>query len=204
MNKSMFGAVFAAGLACLVTLPAFAAEGDPDAGRTKFYTCLGCHGIGGHSSTYPNYHVPKVGGQHPEYLVAALQAYRSGARQHPSMSGSASSINEQDMLDIAAYLGRFRSIHERTAHAGDVEAGRKAAHACVSCHAEDGNPQDTYPRLAAQYQDYLVKVLEEYRSGTRKNAVMNGIAANLSDEDIKNISAYYASQKKGLTVVKDH
>jgi cytochrome c553 len=51
----------------------------------------------------------------------------------------------------------------------------------------------SYPKLAGQYPDYLARVLVEYKNGTRKNAIMNGMAATLSAEDIANVSAFYAS-----------
>lgn len=80
------------------------AAGDPEAGRYKAQTCLGCHGVPGYTNVYPTYHVPKLGGQHAEYLVSALKAYRDGQRDHPTMKSQASRLSEQDMQDIAAYF----------------------------------------------------------------------------------------------------
>ncbi len=86
-----------------VAVPAQAA-GDPQAGRQKNSMCAGCHGIPGWRTAYPSvYSVPKLGGQHAEYVVAALQAYKSGERSHPSMKGIAGSLSDQDMQDLAAY-----------------------------------------------------------------------------------------------------
>ena len=68
--------------------------------------CAGCHGIPGYRTAYPDvYHVPKLGGQSPAYLVNALKAYRSGERQHPSMRGIAASLTDKDMEELAAYYG---------------------------------------------------------------------------------------------------
>jgi cytochrome c553 len=68
--------------------------------------CIGCHGIPGYKTAFPDvYHVPKIAGQQPAYLVNALKAYKSGERSHPSMRGIAASLNEQDMADLAAYYG---------------------------------------------------------------------------------------------------
>ena len=78
--------------------------GDPQAGRMKADTCLGCHGIANYKNAYPTFHVPKIGGQHADYLVAALQAYQAGQRQHPTMRAQAGSMSEQDMKDIAAFF----------------------------------------------------------------------------------------------------
>lgn len=92
-------------LACLA-VPALAVQGNPAAGRTKFSMCLGCHGIADYKTTFPSvYHVPKLGGQHPDYVVRALQAYRAGERSHPSMKGLVETLSEQDMADIAAFVG---------------------------------------------------------------------------------------------------
>ncbi len=66
--------------------------------------CTGCHGIAGYRTAYPTvYHVPKIAGQQAEYIVKALQAYKSGARQHPSMRGIAASLSDKDMADLAGY-----------------------------------------------------------------------------------------------------
>lgn len=80
------------------------ADGDAAAGRLKAYTCLGCHGIENYNNAYPTYRVPKLGGQHPEYIVAALKEYKSGERSHPTMRAQASSLSDQDIADIAAYF----------------------------------------------------------------------------------------------------
>jgi cytochrome c553 len=80
------------------------AAGDPKAGRTKTSMCAGCHGITGWRTAYPRvYSVPKLGGQHADYIVAALKAYKNGERSHPSMVAIAASLSDQDMEDIAAY-----------------------------------------------------------------------------------------------------
>ncbi|MEW6415206.1 MAG: cytochrome c [Pseudomonadota bacterium] len=86
-----------------LAVPAQAA-GDPKAGKLKTSMCAGCHGIPGWRTAYPTvYSVPLLGGQHADYIVAALQAYKSGERKHPSMSGIAASLSDQDMVDLAAY-----------------------------------------------------------------------------------------------------
>lgn len=80
------------------------AAGDAAKGRVKAITCMGCHGIPGYHNAYPNYPVPRVGGQHPEYIVAALKAYKSGLRGHKTMQAQAASLSEEDMQDIAEYF----------------------------------------------------------------------------------------------------
>ncbi len=77
---------------------------------------------------------------------------------------------------------------------GDIEAGKAKSIPCQACHGADGNAADPqYPRLAGQYRDYLERALHEYKSGGRKNPIMAGFVTTLSDEDITNLAAYYAS-----------
>ena len=79
-------------------------EGDPASGRIKAESCLGCHAIPSYSNAYPNYHVPKVGGQNEAYIISALIAYRKGLRGHDTMHVNASSLSDQDIADIAAFF----------------------------------------------------------------------------------------------------
>ncbi len=86
---------------------AFALEGDPEAAQDKLSMCIGCHGIPGYRTAFPEvYPVPKLGGQHAEYIVRALQAYRDERRRHPSMQAIARDLTDQDMADFAAYYSR--------------------------------------------------------------------------------------------------
>lgn len=91
-------------LALTLAISTAQAAGDAEAGKKKFYTCTGCHGIAGYKNAYPNYSVPKVGGQNEVYLVAALTAYKTGDRKHPTMRAQAESLSEQDIADISAFL----------------------------------------------------------------------------------------------------
>jgi len=80
------------------------ADGSADSGKKKTQMCAGCHGIEGFRTAYPEvYTVPKLGGQSANYIVAALKAYKSGDRSHPSMRAIAGSLSDQDMADLAAY-----------------------------------------------------------------------------------------------------
>ena len=83
-------------------------KGNADTGRQLTYTCQGCHGITGYRNAYPNYHVPKIGGQSSEYLVNALSEYKKGARKHPTMQAQSQSFSDQDIADIAAFLSSLK------------------------------------------------------------------------------------------------
>jgi len=81
-----------------------AVQGDAAAGQQKIQMCGGCHGIPGWRTAYPEvYSVPIIGGQHPAYIVKALQGYKSGERSHPSMRAVAATLSDKDMADLAAY-----------------------------------------------------------------------------------------------------
>ena len=87
----------------------------------------------------------------------------------------------------------------------DLAAGEARYTAmCAACHGADGNSgSPAYPKLAGQHPEYLAKQLQEYKSGKRANAVMQGMAAGLSDADMKNIAAWAASQKPKSGFAKD-
>jgi len=84
------------------------AKGNAETGRQLTYTCQGCHGVTGYKNAYPNYHVPKIGGQSPEYLVNALTEYKKGTRKHPTMQAQSQSFSDQDIADIAAFLSSVK------------------------------------------------------------------------------------------------
>lgn len=86
------------------------AAGDPAAGRQKNFQCMGCHGIPGWKTAFPEvYPVPKLGGQHAAYLVSALKQYKSGERDHATMRSIASGLSDKDMEDLAAYYSQAGS-----------------------------------------------------------------------------------------------
>lgn len=90
--------------AASLAMPVWAVEGNAEAAKQKNSMCIGCHGIPGYRTTFPDvYHVPKLGGQHAAYIVKALEAYKSGERSHPTMRSIAAGLSEQDMADLAAY-----------------------------------------------------------------------------------------------------
>lgn len=93
----------------------------------------------------------------------------------------------------------------QAAATGDPVAGQKKATTCFACHGKDGNAVDPqYPRLAGQYEDYLVQALHEYKSGQRNNAIMKGFAAQLSEQDIDDVAAYFSSLPGKLDDLKHH
>ena len=105
MSRQVFHVLIAAALAWAAQLAA--AQDKPKPTHESYHAqCIGCHGIPGYKTAFPAvYHVPKIAGQNPGYIVAALKAYKSGERSHPSMRGIASSLTEDDMKKLADYYG---------------------------------------------------------------------------------------------------
>lgn len=90
------------------------------------------------------------------------------------------------------------------APAPDLAKGQATAQVCAACHAADGTRgSPANPILAGQHPEYLVKQLQEFKSGKRKNAIMAGFAATLSDEDMRNVAAFYASKSVKPGAAKD-
>ena len=85
-----------------------APTGSAERGKQLAFTCQGCHGVTGYKNAYPNYHVPRIGGQSAVYLTNALTEYQKGARKHPTMQAQAQSFSGQDIADIAAYLSELK------------------------------------------------------------------------------------------------
>ncbi len=123
MLSRLNGLALLAGMTALSSIwsPAHAA-GDPVIGQKKFYTCVGCHGIENYKNAYPDYDVPRLRHQNAAYIISALQEYKSGERPHPTMHAQASSLSDQDMEDIAAYLQGDEPVKPNAKTVGSVPA----------------------------------------------------------------------------------
>jgi cytochrome c553 len=176
------------------------AEGNAERGKVLAYTCHGCHGVPNYKNSFPNYTVPKLGGQNAQYIVAALTAYAAGDRPHQTMHAQASTMSEQERADIAAYLQNVGVKPGKQA----VGTSPTATQTCVACHGADGattvGPE--YPVLAGQYADYIVHALREYKSGKRKNPIMAGIMGAVNEKDFEAIGKFF-EQQRGLCSTED-
>jgi len=207
MLSRLNGLALLAGMTALGALCSSSAQavGSPADGAKKFYTCVGCHGIDDYKNAYPDYGVPKLRHQHAAYIISALQEYKSGERPHPTMHAQASSLSDQDIEDIAAYLQGVESVKPSAKNEGAVPA---QVAPCAACHGENGLGVDAPlspkpPVLAGQHVSYLEQALTTYRNGRRKNVVMDGMAQLLkTDEDVKIVAAYFASQPSPLATAK--
>lgn len=199
MNKKAI--VLALGLTSLASIQGAAQAANVEAGKNAFETCRGCHTSPGASNVYPTYYVPKVGGQVAAYTVAALTAYKNSNRPHRTMMANTYDFSEQTIEDIAAYLATATDGSTKAiANGGDAKKGEELAASCVACHNGDTKEGASNPVLAGQHANYMERAMQEYQSGKRKNALMQSMVQGLSEDDIKDIAAYFTSQK-GLTTV---
>ena len=183
---------------------------DVAAGQKKVAMCIGCHGIPGYQSSFPEVHrVPMISGQNAKFIAASLTAYAKGERKHPTMRGIAQTLTEQDIADISAYCEQ----HGKTAPAPEQVPAPSAEvkvlldkGACISCHgANFSKPIDgSYPKIAGQHADYLYVALKSYQvEGNplvgRSNAIMAGQVKQYKLSELKAISKYLASLPGELT-----
>ena len=112
--------LIALAVAAAFAAPASQAAGDSAAGQKKNFQCQGCHGIPGWKTAFPEvYPVPKLGGQHPQYIAAALKAYKKGERDHATMRAIAADLSDQDIEDLAAYYGTTKATTAAAAPPGE-------------------------------------------------------------------------------------
>ncbi len=185
--------------ASLLTTSSFAA--DAARGEKLSQTCLGCHGAPGLRNPGPVYSIPMLGGQHAEYIVSALKAYKDEQRGHKTMQAQASTLSDADMADNGAFFAAMDG-NSRPGNVNKQKAklGQEKSAICASCHGANGDGSSmAYPKLAGQYESYLTQALKDYRSGDRQNPIMAGFASTLSIEDIRALSAWFASQNGGLS-----
>ena len=170
---------------------AAAGKSDPlAAARAAAAGCAGCHGDTGISST-PG--MPSLVGLDPQYLVAAMTAYKNGQRKNDMMKALVSGLSEAEMKNLATFYALQKPARAKTPAPGDAAAGKAAAAACAGCHGEQGiSSNPAMPSLAGQDSQSFVAAMQAYKDGTRSDATMKAPAAALDDKAIRNLAAYYA------------
>ncbi len=180
------------------------AKPDPAKGDTVFNSaaqaCASCHNADGNSAIAAN---PKLAQQHPEYILKQLQDFKSGKRKSPIMQPLAAKLSDQDMRDIAWFVGSKKiktgfskekdlvALGERIYRGGIAD---RQIPACAGCHSPNGAGMPAqYPRLGGQHADYTAAQLVAFRDKVRLNSVpMNDVAAKLNDREIKAVADYIA------------
>ncbi len=165
--------------------------------------CSSCHGMTGNAVS-PNF--PNLAGQPPAYLVAQLNGFKSHGRQDPAgfeyMWGLSRSLTDEQITGLAAYYANQQPARqpiegeESRMPAGKMiyETGVPAKNvpACTACHGTAGQGNETFPRLAGQHADYIVKQLIVFQRANERplGAVMQTVAHGLTRDDIENVAAY--------------
>jgi len=171
------------------------APGDQQAGKASTVGCAGCHGDQGVSS---NPTTPSLAGQDGEYLVAALRAYKNGARADETMKTLAGPLDDTTMKNIAAY---YAAQEPQALNVRPPSTTQEWTQKCDRCHGLNGNSTDPrIPALAAQRVEYLQTALREFQTGARSSSEMHAMSDVLSADDIENLATYYAHQKARAVV----
>jgi cytochrome c553 len=174
----------------LVAAASTAQAGDAAAGKVKAAECAGCHGADGVSNNLPG---PTLANQNAAYVIDALKAYNSGARNDPMMSAAAK-MSDEGAANLAAHFAELKCESALTADKQATLPGHATAAKCTACHGANGKSSNpSWPNLIGQSKTYLVNALKHYGSGARKNAIMAGIVKALSDSELENVAAYYAA-----------
>lgn len=192
--------VAAAGGGKAVAASQESASADASAGQVAAAACFACHGNNG-KSVNPEW--PNLAGQHANYLVDSLKAFKSKTRVNDMMSPMAAGLSDADIRNVSAFFAKSSC----SATGGDktkAALGKTKADeaGCAACHSAGGlhgtgaagiSASPSWPNLAGQNASYLTVALKAFKSGGRNHPVMSSIAKTLNDSDIDNVSAYYAS-----------
>lgn len=190
--------------------------GNAASGERRASMCIGCHGIEGYKNAFPElHHIPMISGQNAEFIEAALNAYRSGDRRHPTMRAVAQALNDQDIADLAAFystnsrrrnpapLAESPSVQPSARVARLIEQGD-----CISCHGANFSTalDPTYPKIAGQHADYLYVAMKAYTIDNnpiigRTNPVMAGVARQFTLEEMRELARYMGQLDGNLEVV---
>lgn len=165
--------------------------------------CVSCHGTDGEGNSAAGF--PRLVGLSDKYIIKQLQDYRRGTRRNPVMQPIAAALEQQQLLDVAAYYADKNPAGKTQGsppEAGSMLALRgdwdNTIPACVSCHGPGGRGVDPYfPALAGQHAGYIRSQLEAWRKGTRHNDVndlMRVVAERLTQSQIQAVSEYFAAQ----------
>jgi cytochrome c553 len=170
--------------------------------------CAACHGADGNSPTPAN---PNIAGQHADYITLQLAHFKAGVRVNPIMQPMAAPLSDDDMRALGLYFAQQKPKGLAAKNADLVKAGQAlwrggdaaaGVPACSACHAPNGaGIPKNYPRIAGQWADYTYAQLRAFKAGERgrdkggKDAngrVMHGVAATMSDGQMKAVAEYAA------------
>jgi cytochrome c553 len=188
-------------LKALRVTPQDVAEGK----RLAQESCARCHGANGVSATAG---IPHVAGQRAPYLYGQLKAYKQGARPASPMTGAVKFLADDAIVKVAAYYASLDPAPRAATRPpppkpDPMQAGKAGAAACGGCHGEAGvTAMAGTPSLVGLDPKYFAAAMAAYKSGARKNDLMKGFAAGLSDADVANLALFYAQQKPAKAQTK--
>ncbi len=170
-----------------VTLAAGAFAADPEAGRVLAGQCRTCHGLDG-IARIPV--APNIAGEPEAWLAAQLTAFRDGAREHEMMTVVSRSLTDPAIADLAV----FYSTRQTVAALPPGVSPEGAPALCVGCHGADGIAViEDVPNLAGENTIYIETQIKAYRTGQRVNEVMQAIASDISDADLRAAATWYGN-----------
>lgn len=167
-----------------------------EAGQDRSILCGNCHGKDGNSVRD---YIPNLASQNAAYLFNQFELFATGERKDYVMGKLAKVLSRQDKVDIAIYYSQM-PVKPR-AEVADIttEAERKKGEQlyqsmCFTCHQKDGHGDGSYPRIAGQPYQYLIKTLDGFsgENNRRENSPMTVIVANMNKEQLKEVAAYVA------------
>ena len=200
MERVALAAAIALGIAC-------SAAAQDKAQSIVNQVCSSCHGADGNSTAPAN---PKIAGQGVDYLHKQLRDFKAldgkkPLRESPIMNGMVANLSEGDMKSLAAYYAGqalkpaaaadkdLAALGQKLWRGGDLANGVPA---CAGCHGPAGSGVPAqFPRLAGQYAEYVAAQLGAFREGRRANdpnSMMRGVAARMSDRQIRAVAEYAA------------
>jgi cytochrome c553 len=170
------------------------APGNATTGKAAAAACVACHGEAGVGTGT----APSLAGQDAQYFVAAMRAYKDGSRTDPMMKGPAASTGDAVATDLAAY---YAGLQPQPPKLSKALSTADWAQRCDRCHGVNGNSTDPrLPALAAQRADYLERILNAFRTGTRKSPAMTAMSNALTEADTGMLAAHYARQRARAVV----
>ncbi len=165
-------------------------------GKVLSKPCAACHGVDGNTTVAG---VPRLAGQHPQYIIKAVKSYHDGTRTMPTMHAKLDELSAADMENIAIYFA-LNEPKSTTGKAVNSHEGTQFISACVKCHGPSGSGDDfSVPNLAGQNVKYLNTVIKSYRDNVRDHKVMHQTLAGLKDSEINKIATFFATEPPAQT-----
>lgn len=154
--------------------------------------CFRCHGTDGNPAAAG---LPRLAGQHPQYIIKATKAYQDGTRTMPTMHEKLTGLSQSDLENIAIYFALNKPKPAASKVTNPYE-GKMYANSCTKCHGAMGSSEDvSIPNLAGQDVKYLKTIIKAYRDNVREHSVMHQAMTGIKDSEIEKIAIFFASEQ---------